>query len=188
MYHVSIRVNIVLLSSLELTTSTDATYCLWILTALEPLLGAMCASAPPLKIFMRKISAPRRGSNFFSYDPWGRSHESAAAGASASMPSGSDEEAIHDIPQRRQSSWLALKEKLSRRSPSDERGTDTTANSDHEVKRMQRPGPSDGTADSVSHGEYSEKKQAGGLWSHYVEEVPEEPVEGGTWYRPSIDD
>lgn len=47
------------------------TYDIWICTILEVLLGACCASAPPLKVFVRRLRHFRRGTSWFKYDPWG---------------------------------------------------------------------------------------------------------------------
>lgn len=47
------------------------TYEVWILNSIETLMGATCASAPPLKVFFRRLRRSQRGSTFFRYDPWG---------------------------------------------------------------------------------------------------------------------
>lgn len=59
-----------------LTSLLGDTYQVWILNSIETLMGAMCASAPPLKVLFRRISRSRPGSTFFRYDPWGYNPDS----------------------------------------------------------------------------------------------------------------
>lgn len=100
---------------------------------MEVLMGAMCASAPPLKVFFRRLAHVRRESSLFSYDPFGRGeggegrsrtpdshYASSSRYSTRSLATSEQDDGVGQAGREKRRSWIRSKLHFKRGSAADQ--------------------------------------------------------------------